>query len=534
MLGYLKWQNLRLKRMPEKFMRIKVIEYLEKGGATRFRDRTAIVDQDRSYTFAEVERYAKNCATLLLRRSDLAGVVRQPIAVYLPKSAGIVFADLGIAYTGNVYTNLDVKSPAARVKAIIDNLLPAAVVTSRGLASQVEGMGVERDRLFFIETVYDEGVTHDRDAIQARLDRIIDTDPLCIINTSGSTGTPKGVALSHRGTIDFMDWVLGRFELNQDVRIGSLSPFYFDIYTLELNLCLAKGATLVIIPEQLSIFPAKLMAFLQAQAISFIFWVPSIMVNISNQGLLSEFELRALKTVFFAGEVFPTKHLNAWRRSLPGALFVNLYGPIEIHVDCTYFVVDRAFDDNEPIPIGFPCRNTDVLILNGENKPCGPGEVGELCVRGSSLALGYWNDPEKTARAFVQNPLQKSYPELIYRTGDLVRTNERGEIMFIGRNDYQIKHMGYRIELPEIEHQILNIDGIANACVLYNKDAKEITVFYESRNGEIPAGRIREELLKTLPKYMLPTVFHQLPELPRNPNGKIDRNGLALRVQGKA
>lgn len=515
-------------------MQINVLEYLENGGVRRFPERTAIVDGERSYTFAELDKYAKICATLLLRRPEIAGMVRQPVAVFLPKSAGTVFADLGIVCTGNAYSNLDVKSPAARVKAIIDNLRPVVVVTSRALASQVEAMGVAPERLFFIESVLEEAVTIDRAGIQARLDRIIDTDPLCIINTSGSTGIPKGVALTHRGTIDFMDWVFGRFELDERVRIGSLSPFYFDIYTLELNLCLAKGATLVLVPDQLAIFPAKLMAFLQAQEISFIFWVPSIMVNISNQGLLPEFDLGAMRNVWFAGEVFPTKHLNAWRRALPAAQFVNLYGPIEIHVDCTYFVVDRAFDDSEPIPIGHPCRNTDVLILNGENRPCAPGEVGELCVRGSSLALGYWNDPEKTARAFVQNPLQKSFPELIYRTGDLVRTNDRGEIMFIGRNDYQIKHMGYRIELPEIEHQILNIEGIANACVLYNKDAKEITVFYESRNGEIPAGRIREELLKTLPKYMLPTAFHQLPELPRNPNGKIDRNGLSLRLQGRS
>ena len=133
---------------------------------------------------------------------------------------------------------------------------------------------------------------------------------------------------------------------------------------------------------------------------------------------------------------------------------MNLYGPIEITVDCTYFVVDREFDEDQSLPIGFPCRNTSILILNENNEPCVAGERGELCVRGSSLAFGYWNDPAKTAKAFVQNPLNNRYPELIYRTGDLVYRNERGEIMFVGRTDYQIKHLGYRIELPEIEHQV--------------------------------------------------------------------------------
>ena len=268
------------------------------------------------------------------------------------------------------------------------------------------------------------------------------------------------------------------------------------------------------------------MEFLSQQAISFLFWVPSIMVAISNKGVLEAFDLPSLRTVFFAGEVFPMKHLNHWRRTLPKTLFVNLYGPIEITVDCTYYVIDREFADDEALPIGFPCRNSDILILNEWNRHCSVEERGELCVRGTSLAMGYWNDPEKTSKAFVQNPLNTNFPEIIYRTGDVVYRNRRGEIMFVGRQDFQIKHMGYRIELPEIEYQALSIQEIANACVLYNQDKKEITLFYETRNGVLPAAAIRQRLMKIFPKYMVPTAFHQMTELPRNPNGKIDRNGL--------
>jgi acyl-coenzyme A synthetase/AMP-(fatty) acid ligase len=258
------------------------------------------------------------------------------------------------------------------------------------------------------------------------------------------------------------------------------------------------------------------------------------MVNISNQGLLGQFDLSSLKTVFFAGEVFPMKHLNNWRRALPAAMFVNLYGPIEITVDCTYFVVDREFEDDEALPIGFPCRNSGVLLLNERNEACAPGERGELCVRGSSLAMGYWNDPEQTAKAFVQNPLNTRYPETIYRTGDIAYLNERGEIMLVGRKDFQIKHMGYRIELQEIEYQVLSIAGLANACVLYNRDAKEITLYYETRDRTITPAAIRLGLLQIFPKYMLPTVFHELDELPRNSNGKIDRNALSLELAATA
>ncbi len=509
-------------------MQINILEYLENGAAKHFADKTAIVDCERSYTFAELERYSKRCAALLISRAD---VINQPIAVYLPKCAGTVFANLGIVYSGNIYANLDTKSPPQRIRRILDNIAPVLVITSHPLAGALEAMGVARETLLFIEEIYDDAVAYDSAALWRRLGHVIDTDPVYIIHTSGSTGTPKGVVLNHRGTIDFMDWCFERLKLDGAERIGSLSPFYFDIYTLELNLCLAKGATIVIIPDQMGVFPAQLMRFVADQAISFVFWVPSIMVSIASQGLLEHFDLSALRTVLFAGEVFPMKHLNHWRRALPGARFVNLYGPIEITVDCTCFEVDREFADDDLLPIGYPCRNTDILILNGANQPCKTGERGELCVRGSSLSMGYWNDPEKTAKAFVQNPLNRHYPELIYRTGDLVYRNERGEIMFVGRSDFQIKHLGYRIELSEIEYQILSLAGIANACVLYNQEKKEITVFYETDSEDCTPAKIRRELSGVLPKYMLPSAFHRMSELPHNPNGKIDRNGLALKLQ---
>lgn len=505
-------------------MPINIIEYFEKGALELCPNKTAIEHGQRAYSFAEVQRYAKRCAASLIRRCD---VTREPIAVFLGQSAYTIVADLGICYSGNIFSNLDVKAPPLRTKGIIEKIQPALIITSKVLGQQLIDAGIPENRLFHIEDIFDQAVEFDAVDFSARRDRLIDTDPLCIIHTSGSTGLPKGVVLNHRSVIDFMDWCFSHIALDGSERIGSLSPFHFDIYLLEIIFCLAKGATLVIVPSQFSVFPMQLVQFLADRKIGFIFWVPSIMVNISAQDLLKEADCSALKTILFAGEVFPTKHLNHWRRALPKAAFINLYGPIEISVDCTYFVVERDFSDEEALPIGFPCRNTDILILNENNRPCAVGELGELCVRGSSLAMGYWNDPDKTAAAFVQNPLNVRYPELIYRTGDLVLKNERGEIIFSGRKDFQIKHMGYRIELPEIEHQIVAIEGITNACVLYNAAEKQIVAFYEARpeTGLTPA-RIRKELMAIFPKYMVPTAFHEMPELPRNPNGKIDRNGL--------
>ena len=506
-------------------MKLNVVDFLEQGALQDGPDRVAIVDGDRQVTFAELAAGARRCATGI---AGLLDGINQAVVVYLPKGAEAVIADLGIVYSGNAYCNLDIKSPPQRLRNILDKIGPACAVTSRALAGALRDAAGAAIEIACIEDLLE----HDADEalIRGCLRRVVDTDPLCIINTSGSTGTPKGVALSHRGTIDFMEWLFATFDLDDTVRIGSLSPLYFDIYILELFLCLHKGATLVFVPEQMATFPARLLEFLQAQRISFLFWVPSIMVAIANLDLLGKYDLTALRNVFFAGEVFPTRQLNHWRRALPQARFVNLYGPIEIHVDCTYYVVDREFDDDEPLPIGRPCRNTDILILDDAGRPCADGERGELCVRGSSLALGYWNDPDKTARAFTQNPLNTRYPERIYRTGDVAYRAAGGELYLVGRKDFQIKHMGYRIDLQEIEHQVHCVAGIGQACVLYNAAAKEITVFYEALSAEVAPADIRRSLAAIFPKYMLPTAFRPMASLPRNPNGKVDRNGLATQL----
>ena len=502
-------------------MQRNILAYFEQGAARDFPEKTALVHGEQRLTFADVRTRAQSLAAALVARFDINN---RPMAVFLPKGVDVVVADLAILYSGNFYMNLDVKSPSQRLANILAHIGPELIVTTRSNIGNVVTAGIPEDRIFCIDdAVYSATPL----TMAERWMRRIDTDPVCIINTSGSTGTPKGVALSHRGTIDFMDWVFDTFDFDEHAVIGSLSPFYFDIYTLELIVCLAKGATIVLIPEHLAAFPAKLIEFLREQEVTFLFWVPTIMVNIANLALLDKLALPPLTRIFFAGEVFPTKHLNIWRRALPGTQFVNLYGPIEIHVDCTYLIIDGEIPDDEPLSIGYPCGNTDILILNEADQSCAVGEQGELCVRGTSLALGYWNDPDKTARAFVQNPLNPQYPELIYRTGDLAVRRDDGRIYLAGRRDYQIKHMGYRIELPEIEHQVLGIPGIANACVVYDNAKKAITLFYQPTEADVSSAIIRQTLSEIFPKYMLPTVFHSMQYLPMNPNGKIDRNGLA-------
>lgn len=499
-------------------MRKNVLEYFESTVAEHD-SKLAIVDGERSFAFRDLWRYSRRLA---FKIKQVQGSVNQPIGVFLPKSADSIVAFLGILYSGNIYVPMDTKAPAARVRSIVENLKNPVVITSEEHYNTLLESGVDRSHIIDINQAYNEGIKYDSDLVNVYSEPVIDTDPVYIIYTSGSTGIPKGVVVSHRGVIDYIDWAVVCFSITDQEIIGSQAPFYFDNSTLDIYLCLATGATLVLIPEQHFAFPIRLMEYVAEQNINFIFWVPSVMINVANTRVLDHVRVDCLQKILFAGEVMPNRHLNYWRQCLPDALYANLYGPTEITVDCTYYIVDKEFDDNDKLPIGFPCRNTDILILTEDNQAADVDEQGELCVRGTSLALGYWNNPEKSAEVFTQNPLNKNYFDRIYRTGDFAYVNAEGEIIFLGRKDAQIKHMGYRIELGDIETTLLSLQGIHNSCVLYNKDKQEITMFYEG-SAELTKAQIRKELVPLLPKYMIPTKIHKLDNLPMNKNGKIDR-----------
>lgn len=497
-------------------MKINIIEYFE-DTIQKEPLKTAIIDGENRITFYDLRRKSKVLSSFIKSKN-------KPIGVFLSKSIESVIANIGILYSGNPYMNLDIKTPTNRIRNIIELIQPEIIITNENLADLI--LTAKPDQKLLIFQNVDFSIDYNSSSVVEQ----IDTDPLCIINTSGSTGTPKGVILNHRSFIDFTEWAIETLKIADDEIIGSLSPLVFDIYSFELCMLMSKGSTIVIIPESYSPFPAKILQLMQTNRVNFIFWVPTIMVNIANMDLLDKIKLSDLRTIWFAGEVFPTKQFKYWYRALPNAKFVNLYGPIEITLDCTYYIINSEPNDDEPIPIGFPCRNTDILILNDNEPVKEVNEVGELCVRGSSLAMGYYNNQEKTQNVFVQNPLNNSYPEIIYRTGDMVSINSKNEIIFIGRKDSLIKHMGYRIELGEIEHVIINtLKIIDNGCVIYNNKTKEITLFYESTQ-DITINELKKTISNFFPKYMIPTVYIKVDSLPRNVNGKIDRLLLNNRV----
>ena len=505
-------------------MQKSVIEYLA-ASAAKYPQKNAVQDENGSVTFAELLRSAFVIADVIKDKN----VWKSPIGVYIPKGCRMVQAFAGINMSGNFYVPLDTKSPDTRILSILNVLESDIIITDQAHEEKVKKMCDKQ--VIVIEEALKNQPKPDADVEKYLTDQI-DTDPVYSIFTSGSTGTPKGVVISHRGVIDYIDWANNAFKFDgENMVIGNQAPFYFDNSTLDIYLMYSTGATLDIIPESCFTFPADLVDYMNDHKISFVFWVPFVLINVANKDIFKSKLPKYMKDVLFAGEVMPNKHLNYWRKYLPDCRYANLYGPTEITVDCTYYLVDREFADDEPLPIGIECRNSDVMILVDQQREAAVNEEGELCVRGTSLALGYYNDWEKTHKAFIQNPLNKHYPETIYCTGDIVYKNERGEIMYVGRKDSQIKHNGYRIELGEIENAILASKLVDNCCAVYDFANKKIVLFYESVT-EVTKGDFRKGVADRIPRYMIPTEYHREEIMKQNGSGKIDRSYYKKQING--
>lgn len=504
-------------------MRKNVIEYLQKA-VENCPEKIGFCDIDGSLTFYQMDQRAKKIAIQIIH--ILNQTKNRPVVVYMDKGKECLSAFFGVVYSGNFYVPIDVKSPMERVLKIFDVLEPEIIITQPEYVERLAGCGIEATLI-----IYDEATVIDEERLTEIIERQLDVDPLYVLFTSGTTGVPKGVVISHRAVIDYTEWLTDFFHFNADTVFGNQAPFYFDMSVLDIYSTLKNAATLYIIPEQLFLFPVELLHYLDANEINTIFWVPSALINVANSNVLRTFHNRYLRKILFAGEVMPNKQLNMWRKAISDALYANLYGPTEVTVICTCYVVDREFEDDEPLPIGYPCNNMEVLVLNEKNEECSVGEIGELCVRGIGVSMGYYGDRQRTEEVFVQNPLNKYWHDIIYRTGDLVSYNNYGEINYLGRKDYQIKHNGYRIELGEIEKASGSIEGVYRVCALYDENNRKIILCCIAED-ELEEKQIYRQLKEKIPSYMLPARIILIEEFPLNANGKIDRNVLKRNILG--
>lgn len=493
-----------------------ILEYLDRS-ASLWPEKVAIADDKSALTFSQWQDYAERIGTALAHATD--GAMRKPVLVFVDRKIECLVGFMGVLESGNFYVPIDCKMPFERVKLICDVLNPIAAISitaaDEQILDQVLFGGV---RFRYVEAI---GAEKDLGKLAGIREQIIDLDPVYSIFTSGSTGVPKGVVISHRGMVDLAEWLVDTFDFDETDALGNQTPFYFDGSVKDICICLKAGATLNVIGKKYFTFTKLLIPFLNDRHITSILWATSAIMLVGNSNILDVALPHYIKRVAFAGEAMPAKQLKVWMNKLPGARFVNLYGPTEITVDCTYYEVDREFDDDEFIPIGRDCHNKQILVFNEDNQLVKVGEPGELCVRGSGVALGYYNNKEKTEEVFVQNPLHDLYEDRIYRTGDIVKYNERGELEFVSRKDFQIKHKGNRIEMGEIEVAVNSIPAVTNAACIFDQSNDKIVLYYTTVDGQ--TLDIINIVKDRIPVYMFPEVIIHLPAMPYNLNGKIDR-----------
>lgn len=496
-----------------------ILCYLEES-AHQHPDKPAFSDEHSSITYQELLVKSRRIGSNLLTVTG----VRKPIPILAEKSVAVVSAFMGAVFAGCFYVFLDPGQPVSRLKRILATLQADILISDSdflGLASELsfEGKILDLQELFHLA-----GEAENLAYLSWVRRQAADTDPLYGIFTSGSTGMPKGVVVCHRSVIDFMEHFVVLFHITDQDIIGNQAPFDFDVSVKDIYATLKTGASMEMIPKKMFSIPTALLDYLCERKVTTAIWAVSALCIITT---LNGFQYRVpecLNKILFSGEMMPVKHLNIWREYLPEAVFVNLYGPTEITCNCTYYIVDREFGPGQSVPIGISFPNESVFLLDEENRLVTERRVmGELCVAGTALALGYYRDPERTALVFVQNPLNECYPERIYRTGDMVHYGEDGLLYFDSRKDFQIKHMGHRIELGEIEAAMEAVQGVNRAVCLFLEEKNKIAAFYV---GNADRKMINTELAQRIPRYMFPNIYKNVPSLPLTKNGKADRKML--------
>ena len=495
-------------------MQKNILEYLE-ATAARVPEKLAFSTGKEGMTFSEVYSQSRSVGSYLAG----LGLYGESVVILMDKHPKTVTAFWGVIYAGCFYVCLDEKMPRARIDTIIENLRPRAVIADAKNFAAAQALGLEHTLSYDIISTYGE----DTLALSDIRRRQCDTDAIYVVFTSGSTGIPKGVIACHRSVIDYTEALTAALEFDESTVFANQTPLYFDAPLKELMPTLKLGATTYFVPRMLFSFPVRLVEYLDTYQINTICWVVSALVQVSSLGALEAHTPKYLTKVAFGSEVFPRKQYDLWRQALPNARFYNLYGPTEATGMSCYWKAERVLGEQEPIPVGVPFDNTDIILITDENKRAADGETGEICIRGTCVTMGYYNNAEKTADAFVQNPLQNAYREIIYRTGDIGRINEYGELVFVCRKDNQIKHMGHRIELGEIETAALECDGVGRSACVYNDAAKEIVLFYTGMGGE---NSLMTQLVTRIPRYMLPAKIIKLDVMPLTDNGKLDRRFL--------
>jgi len=524
-----------------------LLDDLVRDAAERAPDAVAMVDGERTATYAELWERAGRLACLLQSAGCLPG---DRVGLLQPKSLEAVIGILGALRAGCVYVPLDPAGPAPRLARILGACEPALLLVSGSAAKRAEEVlgelpAATRPRAARVDpapgSAVEGGVAmlfsgadlaHAPAAVAPHGRQ--PEDAAHLLFTSGSTGIPKGVAVPHRSVRRFIDWANPTFGVTAADRHSGHSPLFFDLSTYDLFGTFAAGAQLHLVPTELNLLPHRLAAFIRDRALTQWFSVPSLLTHLAGFDAVRHGDFPALRRLLWCGEVLPTATLVHWMTRLPQVTFTNLYGPTETTIASSYYRVPEVpADPRAPIPIGSACGGEEILVLDQDLRPCSPDEEGDLCIRGEGLTLGYWRDPEATARAFRDLPGGR-----VYCTGDRARIGADGLIYFLRRADLQIKSRGYRIELGEIEVALASLPEVREGAVVALASAgfegTRIACAYVLRTPQAATPAVlRARLACNLPGYMLPSEWRELAALPRTGNGKLDRRAVEESFRGE-
>lgn len=517
-----------------------LLHQLLSDSAAKYPDRDAITSKDRTIKYAQLERESNKLAHRLIALGIQKG---DRVGLYFQRGLESIIAACGVLKTGAIYVPIDPMSPLRRFNYIVEKCGITTLISVQEQLRRIETEFSEKSALERIvlmdETDFESGSRGSIQLINGRAgsDRfantvpdvhIIDSDIAYILFTSGSTGNPKGVMISHLNSMTFVNSSCDFFCIGREDRLSNIAPLHFDMSIFDIFVAFKVGACVVSIPEAVAMFPVKLATYISEKKISVWNSVPSALSLLATYRELETCDLSCMRLILFAGELFPLKYLRLLQKAMPAARFCNMYGQTEANSSTYYWVDQLPSDDTGKLPIGKALPNFEVFALqeNG-NRVQKAEEEGELYVRASTVAQGYWGEVEKTENAFVRNPLRSDVTERVYKTGDLVRLESDGNYVFIGRKDHMIKSRGYRIEIGEIETVLCNHPEIINAVVLPIPDElignRLAAIVVSVSPGKISRDDVLKHCFAQLPKYMIPEVIEFRDSLPMTSSGKVDR-----------
>jgi len=518
---------------------IYLLPHLIEAAAQRDPDRIAVSLSGQKLSFGVLSRLTNGLARVLI---DQGVKRRDRVGIYMNKSLESVVAMYGIMKAGAAYVPLDLSAPKSRlhytirdcgIKCLISEPSQATALTQIFEAGVQCVIGVGPEAGLATRPISWQEVDNFACDVAPQLNAI-DQDLAYIMYTSGSTGNPKGMMHTHHSGLSYARWAAGVYGLHHEDRLSNHAPLHFDLSTFDFFAGALAGATTVIVPEGVSMLPASYSKWLQDEKISVFFTVPFALTQLLLRGALQVRDLSAMRWIIFGGEPFPPKHLCSLMNQLPHAQFSNMYGPAEVN-GCTYFHIPKSFEDTgEPIPIGKVCPNSEMMVVDANDKQVSEGQVGELLIRSATMMQGYWGRPDLNQKAFYCRRVVSGYQEVFFRTGDLVQIHSDGNLRFLGRKDRQIKTRGYRVELDEVEAAMLSHDQIIEMAVFAVPDeggSHQIhgVVILKKDSCATPSDLIKH-VSHRLPKYAVPTKVTIVDSFPRTSSGKINRRVLQDQV----